>query len=400
MSPEAGIRRRTAVAGIGQVGLSKAAAGEPWDLAVAAVQAALDDAGIDVSEVDGLIRYISPFETVTQPMMTAALGLDEVRYLCDLPMGGEASAASIVHGAAAIISGQAEVVVVYRSIKQSGGVRYGRAFGGGSATDEAGNVPIGDHDNRAYVWPYGVIAPAQIFALWATRYMHEADLSFEQLSAALGTISITQRAYSHRNPHAIMRGRAMTRADYDGARMISWPLRLFDMCLENDGACAVVLVSAERAEKLRQPPAYVLSATQSLTPYGEPMGQLYAEDYMRIAHPSAIERLYRTAGIGPHEVSVAAFYDASNFFTLRTLELYGFADKFKGAEYVMKHGIDLDSPLPVNTHGGHLSEGYIHGMTGILEAVRQLRGSAHNQVRDVKHSMYATITGHAVIFGS
>ncbi len=399
MSADAAPRRQTAVVGIGQAGLSKAADGEPWDLAVAAVTAALEDAGISISEVDGLIRYISPFETVTQPMMTAALGLDEVRYLCDLPMGGEASAASIVHATAAIVSGQADVVVVYRSIKQSGGVRYGRAFGGGNATDDVGNTLITDQDNRAYAWPYGVIAPAQIFALWATRYMHEAGISFEELSAALGTISITQRAYSHRNPHAIMGGRQMTRADYDNARMISWPLRLYDMCLENDGACAAVLVSSERAEKLRQPPAYVLSATQSLTPYGEPMGQLYAADYMRIAHPAAIERLYRTAGIGPEDVSVAAFYDASNFFTLRTLELYGFAEKFKAAQYVMEHGIDLDSPLPVNPHGGHLSEGYIHGITGILEAVRQLRGTACNQVNDVTHSMYATITGHAVIFG-
>jgi acetyl-CoA acetyltransferase len=393
------VRRQTAIVGIGQAGLSKAAEGEPWDLAIAAVNAALEDAGIDRSEVDGLIRYISPFETVTQPMMTAALGLDEVRYLCDLPMGGEASAASIVHGAAAILSGQANVVVVYRSIKQSGGVRYGRAFGGGSTTDEAGNTLISDQDNRAYVWPYGVIAPAQIFALWATRYMHEAGLTFEQFSEALGTISITQRAYSHSNPHAIMGQRPMTREDYDNARMISWPLRLFDMCLENDGACAVVLVSAERARTLGGQPAYVLAATQSLTPYGEPMGQLYAQEYMRIAHPAAIERLYRTAGVGPGDISVAAFYDASNFFTLRTLELYGFAERWKAAPYLAEHGIGLDSPLPVNTHGGHLSEGYIHGMTGILEAVRQLRGSAYNQVKDVKHSLYATITGHAVVFG-
>jgi acetyl-CoA acetyltransferase len=392
------VRRQTAIVGIGQAGLSKAADGEPWDLAIAAVNAALEDAGIDASEVDGLIRYISPFETVTQPMMAAALGLDEVRYLCDLPMGGEASAASIVHAAAAIISGQADVVVVYRSIKQSGGVRYGRAFGGGSA-DDAGNTPVSDQDNRAYAWPYGVIAPAQIFALWATRYMHEANLSFEQLSEALGTISITQRAYARNNPHAIMGQRPMTREDYDGARMISWPLRLFDMCIENDGACAVVLVSAERAERLDAQPAYVLAATQSLTPYGEPMGQLYAEDYLRIAHPAAIERLYSTAGIGPQDISVAAFYDASNFFTLRTLELYGFADRWKAAQYLSEHGIGLDSPLPVNTHGGHLSEGYIHGMTGILEAVRQLRGSAYNQVDDVKHSLYATITGHAVVLG-
>ena len=394
-----GLRRKTAIVGIGQAGLAKAAEGEPWDLALAAVNAALADAGIDRSEVDGLIRYISPFETVTQPMMTAALGLEEVRWLSDLPMGGEASAASISQAAAAIVSGQANVVVVYRSIKQSGGVRYGRAFGAGSGTDEHGNTPISDEGNRAYVWPYGVIAPAQIFALWATRYMHEAGIDFRQFSDAMATIALTQRAYSHNNPHAIMGPRPMTREDYDNARMISWPLRLFDMCLENDGACAVVLVSAERAKTLERQPAYVLSATQSLTPYGEPMGQLYAADYMRIAHPDAPRRLYEGAGIGPEDVDVAAFYDASSFFTLRTLEVYGFAEQRKGWEYVTEHGIDLDSPLPVNTHGGHLSEGYVHGMTGILEAVRQLRGEAYNQVKDVRHSMYATITGHAVLFG-
>lgn len=398
-APGAGLRRRAAIVGIGQAGLSKAADGEPWDLALEAVSAALADAGIERSEVDGLIRYISPFETVTQPMMTAALGLNEVRWLSDLPMGGEASAASIGQAAAAIASGQASVVVVYRAIKQSDGARYGRAFGAGSTTDANGDTPISDEGNRAYVWPYGVIAPAQIFALWATRYMHEAGIGFDQFSDAMATLALTQRAYSHNNPFAIMGARAMTREDYDNARMISWPLRLFDMCLENDGACAVVLVSAERARTLEVQPAYVLSATQSLTPYGEPMGQLYARDYMRIAHPDAPRRLYEGAGIGPADVDVAAIYDASSFFTLRTLEVYGFAQPRQGWRYVIDNGTGLDSPLPVNTHGGHLSEGYVHGMTGILEAVRQLRGTAYNQVKDVRHSMYATITGHAVLFG-
>jgi acetyl-CoA acetyltransferase len=394
---ERSIRRQTAIVGIGQTELARRSELGVWELAIEAVDGALTDAGIDRSEVDGLIRYSAPFESVNQAMLTSSMGLRELRWIADVPLGGDAVAGTVSQAAAAIVSGQANVVVAYRAIKQSDGARLGRAFGEGQARDAAGNTPVSDADNRAYLWPYGVLSPAQVFALWATRYMHENGLSFDQLSQALGAVAVQQRAYANTNPRAIMRDRIMVRDDYDAARMISWPLRLLDMCLENDGACAIVLVSAERAAELRQPAIHVLSATQSLTPHGEPMGNLYARKLTGLAEPAAIDRLYADAELGPADVSVAALYDATTFMVLRSLEIYGFAAPGAGWRYVLERGIGPDSPLPVNTHGGHLSEGYIHGMTGVIESVRQLRGTAVNQVPDARVALMGTPTGHAML---
>jgi acetyl-CoA acetyltransferase len=129
------------------------------------------------------------------------------------------------------------------------------------------------------------------------------------------------------------------------------------------------------------------------------MGNLYAPDITRLADPQAARRLYEAAGVGPEDVSVAALYDATSFMVLRSLEIYGFAPPGGGWRYVDDVGIGLDAPTPVNTHGGHLSEGYIHGMTGILEAVRQLRGTAVNQVANADVALMGTPTGHAVLLG-
>jgi acetyl-CoA acetyltransferase len=393
------IRRQAAIVGIGQTELSRRTEQSVWELAIDAVEDALADAGIDASEVDGLLRYSGPFEAVTQPMLAASLGLRELRLLADVPLGGDAVAGVVGQAAGAIASGQASVVVAYRAIKQSDGARLGQAFGGAQEQDAHGNTLVSDADNRAYMWPYGVLAPVHVFALWATRYMHEQNLSFEQLTEALGTVAIQQRAYANTNPRAIMRDRPMDRTDYEAARMISWPLRLFDMCLENDGACAIVLVSSAQAAGLPSSPAHVLSATQSLTPFGEPMGNLYAEHIAQLADPAAIRRLYADAGVQPGDVSVAALYDATSFMVLRSLEIYGFADAGFGWRHLIEHGIGPGSPLPVNTHGGHLSEGYVHGMTGVLEAVRQLRGTAANQVADADVALMGTPTGHAMLLG-
>jgi acetyl-CoA acetyltransferase len=398
MANAKGMRREAAIVGIGQTELTRRASQGVWELALEAIDAALDDAGIGRDQVDGLIRYSSPFETVTQPMLAAALGLQELRWLADIPLGGDAVAGAIGQAAAAVSSGQASVVVVYRAIKQSDGARLGQAFGG-ARVDAEGNTLVTEADLRAYLWPYGLLAPVQVFALWASRYMHDHGLSFDQLAHSLGSVAIQQRAYANANPRAIMHARPMSREDYDAARMISWPLRLFDMCLENDGACAVVVVRADLARRLGLDAAHVLAATQSLTPYGEPMGNLYASDITRLADPRAARRLYQAAGVEPEDVSVAALYDATSFMVLRSLEIYGFAPPGGGWRHVEDVGIGLDAPTPVNTHGGHLSEGYIHGMTGILEAVRQLRGTAVNQVANADVALMGTPTGHAVLLG-
>ncbi len=396
------MRRAAVVVGIGQTEFAKALPQTAWELALEAILGALADGRIHPADVDGICRFAPPFEQVSEPMVVRALGIRELAFFAESPLGGEALGAVISHAAAAIAAGQASVVVCYRGLSQSRTGRFGRADNrsgpgsSGSPAQPGEHVRVGEEDNRCFHWPYGLVSPGQLFALWATRYAHVHGLTEDDLTTALGTVAITQRRYANSNPAALMHDRPLDWDTYRSARIISSPLRLFDLCLENDGACAVVLTTAERAAALRDDPVYVLAATQSLSPYREPMG-IYTDDLIELFPPDAAARLYRNAGVTPSQIKVAELYDATSFMTMKGLESYGFAKDGQGWRYVVEQGIGTDSPLPVNTHGGHLSEGYIHGMNGLNEAVRQLRGTASNQVPGADVALVGAPSGSAVI---
>jgi acetyl-CoA acetyltransferase len=392
------VRNTAAIAGIGQTAYAKALPSAAWELAVEAVLAACADAGVDVADVDGMCRFTAPFETVSEAMLVRALGVRELSFFAQAPHGGEALGAVVAHAAAAVSAGLANVVVVYRALSQSRGGRFGRADrAGGGAGESAADIVVPEQDNLSFAWPYGLMSPGQLFALWARRYATVHGLTDEDLTRTLGTIAITQRQYANSNPAAMMRDRKLDWETYQNARMISEPLRLFDLCLENDGACAFVVTSAERARALRDDPVYVLSATQTLSPYREPMGIYTGGEMLELFPPAAADRLFGQAGVSRKDIDVAELYDATSYMTLRSLESYGFAADGAGWRYVLDHGTGPDSPLPVNTHGGHLSEAYLHGMNGILEAVRQLRGTACNQVAGAEVALVGAPAGSATI---
>jgi acetyl-CoA acetyltransferase len=257
----------------------------------------------------------------------------------------------------------------------------------------------GEHTpGGAFAGPYGLLSPGQVFALWASRYKYENDISDTDFSRALGTLAIQQRLYAHTNPAAIMKDRPLTWEDYNNARIINWPLRLFDLCIENDGACAIVMVDAERSRSLRDDPVYVLSATQSMSPLSEPIAT-YKRDLTEFVVPAASQRLYADAKITPQDVDVAELYDATSFMALKSLETWGFVERGQAWRHLLEHGTAANSRLPVNTHGGHLSEAYIHGMNGMTEAVRQLRGTAANQVKNAEIAAVCAPFGSAAILG-
>jgi acetyl-CoA acetyltransferase len=390
--------RTAAIVGIGQTAYAKALPATAWELAMEAVLAACADAGVDVAEVDGMCRFTAPFEPVTEAMLVRGLGLSELSFFAQAPHGGEALGAVVMQAAAAVSAGLASTVVVYRALSQSRGGRFGRADGRGPG--DAGpraDVVVPEQDNLSFAWPYGLMSPGQLFALWARRYAAVHRLRDEDLTRALGTIAITQRQYANRNPNAMMRDRQLDWETYQGARMISEPLRLFDLCLENDGACAFVVTTADRARALRADPVWVLSATQTVSPYREPMGIYAGGELLELFPPGAAERLFGEAGVNRADVDVAEFYDATSYMPLRSLESYGFVPDGQAWRYVTEQGTGPDSPLPVNTHGGHLSEAYLHGMNGILEAVRQLRGTAVNQVPDADVALVGAPAGSATI---
>ncbi len=395
------IRRETAIAGIGQTAYGKALPGAAWELAIEAILAACADAGIDVADVDGITRFTAPFEPVSEAILVRALGIRELAWFSQAAHGGEALGAVVMQAAAAVSAGLASTVVVYRALSQSKGGRFGRADsrgpGGAGGAGPDADIVASEQDNLSFAWPYGLMSPGQLFALWAARYEAAHGLTRDQFTAALGAIAVTQRGYANKNPNAMMRDRPMTFEDYLGARMISEPLRLFDLCLENDGACAFVVTSAERARALRPDPVYILSATQTLAPYREPMGIYVPGDLLELYPPSAADRLFDQSGVTRADIDVAEFYDATSYMPLRSLESYGFVPDGQAWRYVTEAGTGPDSPLPVNTHGGHLSEAYLHGMNGILEAVRQLRGTAVNQVAGAEIALVGSPAGSAMI---
>jgi len=300
---------------------------------------------------------------------------------------------------AAIASGQSSVVLIWRALNQSMGVRFGRADQRQPLVEGQEDIVVPeDGENRSFTWPYGQMSPAHIFGLWARRYAYDNGMSDADLTRALGTIAIQQRTYANNNPGAVFYQRSLSWDEYEHARWISKPIRLFDMCLENDGACALVLVAADVARSLRADPVYVLSVTQFLGAYKEPMG-LYGADLMEWMSPSAVERLYSEARVSPTDVDVAELYDATSFMTLKSLETYRLAPTGRAWREVIDHGTSLEARVPVNTHGGFLSEGYIHGMSTITEAVRQLRGTACNQVRDASVALCGASFGSAMLLG-
>jgi len=390
-------RGACAIVGVGQTVLSKAAEDTELELALEASLEALADAGVSPDQVDGLLRFGGGFEQVSHAELIRALGIKESTYVAEAPLGGDASGAMVHHAVAALVSGRASVVLAYRSIKQSGGRRFGRADSaqrGGPPRDE----DIVVRGQQAFLWPYWMMAPAHLFGLWATRYMAEYDLDKARLDEALARVALDQRAYANRRPGTLMHDRTLTREQYDNARMIAWPLCLFTICLECDGAAAVVVTTSDRAAELPTTPAPILATTQSLQAAYDP-GNPFMADLTAPFPASRAEQLWSDAGVGPGDVSVAQIYDATSLMTLFGLELYGFLPRGEGWKYLAEYGIGPDSPLPINTHGGHLSDGYVQGMTGLVEAVRQFRGTAVNQVPDVSVSFFGTLSGSAVVLG-
>jgi acetyl-CoA acetyltransferase len=370
--------RKAAIVGIGQTDISANSGRSEWELALEAILAALADAGLEAREIDGIVRYA--YDSVTEPMLARSLGVRNLRWYGEIGYGGIATCGVVAQAAAAIAAGQASVVVVYRSLNERSGVRFGRAErhvplrGDGVSLAEGLKSPGG-----AFTAPYGLLAPGQVIAMQTHRYQHLHGLSDEDLVRTLGAIAVQQRAYARTNPAAMMRDRPMTLDDYRASRMISTPLRLFDYCLESDGAAALVLVDAERAQALRRDPVYVLSASQSMPPYSEPV-PTYVHDITVLGAAGTAQRLFADARITPADLAAAELYDAFTILVLLQLEDYGLTSKGEGWRYLLDQGFGLDSRLPINTHGGHLSEGYLHGMNHFTEAVRQLRGTAANQI--------------------
>jgi len=369
----------TAIAGIGRTPYFKRGASVPrtkLQMACQAIKAACEDAGISVKDIDGFAYYSGGFDTARIAQM---LGIPEVTFTASLTGGGGGASAAVGLGAMAIDAGQATHVVSLMTLQQTPDARLGAAFA--TKGKSAYSAPSESHVD--FVAPSGLFSPGQMMSVLAMRHMHLYGTRRE----AFAEIAISQRENAIKRPTSRFT-EPITLEDYFNARMISDPLCLFDYTQENDGAVAVITTSAERARDLRKPPAYVLaSAHGGKGRWGLAYQQMQMPDeyFTSSGHRPVAKRLYEQAGITPADVDVALLYDHFSPMVLMQIEDYGFCEIGEGGAFVEAGNIRYGTgTIPVNTHGGNLSEAYIIGMTHVYEAVEQVRGEAVNQVEDAE----------------
>ena len=370
------LRGKVAVAGVGETTYYRhSQAPEPeFVLCLKAILAACSDAGIDPRDIDGFASYSDDRNT---PMaLSAALGTHDLRFSnMQWGGGGGGVAGALANASAAIVSGLADCVVVYRALAQG---QFGR-FGQGAQFPA---VP-GEY---ALALSYGQMAPAQFFAPKVTRFMHEHDVGQEALRA----IAMTSYHHAQANPRAVMYGKPLTEEKYDESRWIAEPFHLYDCCMENDGAAAIILVSAERARDLKQTPTFILGAAMGAAPRasGSPTTIFATPDYPSSYFKPVAKRLYAMAQVGPQDVDVVQCYENFTGGVLMSLVEHGFFKPEEAMDFLkLENLIAPTGKLPLNTSGGNLAECYMHGLGLQIEAVRQVRGQSTSQVPDVNVSL-------------
>ncbi|MER6246676.1 lipid-transfer protein [Streptomyces griseorubiginosus] len=365
---------QAAIVGIGATEFSKDSGRSELRLAAEAVRAALDDAGLTPADVDGMVTFTmdtSPEITVAQ-----ACGIGELSFFSRVHYGGGAACATVQQAALAVAAGVAEVVVCYRAFNE----RSGRRFGSGVQHRE----PSAEGVALGWSLPFGLLTPASWVAMAAQRYLHTYGLTPD----AFGHVAVTDRRYAATNPAAWFHGRPITLADHAASRWIVEPLRLLDCCQETDGGQAVVVTSLARARDLAQRPAVIAAAAQGAGRAQEQMTSFYRDDLTGLPEMNVVaRRLWHSSGLTPQDVDVAILYDHFTPFVLMQLEEFGFCGKGEAADFVR------EDRVPLNTHGGQLGEAYLHGMNGIAEGVRQLRGTAVNQVAQAGRVLVTAGTG-------
>lgn len=369
------MKDKTCIVGVGETEYTRWGRIErsEFQLACEAVMKAVDDAGLSIKDVDGLVTYSIDRNS---PMAVAqALGIPTLRFANIYPGGGN-SACGVIHNAAmGVFSETANVVVAYRALCQG---QFGR-FGLG-ANRGAGLATIGG--TAAFNNPFGIVAAAQTYALQARRHMHE----FGTTSRQFGAISVASYKHAQENPRAVMNGRRITIEDHQASRMIADPYHLYDCCQENDGACAVVVTSADRAKTLRHKPVYIMGAAHGADYRDGNDYHAKAESGWTSAGLSSVATdLWARAEIGPKDVDVAQIYENFTGQVLMAIEDFGFCEKGEGGGFVEGGRLEWpDGELPLNTSGGNLAEAYIHGLELVLEGARQMRGDSTCQVRDAE----------------
>jgi acetyl-CoA acetyltransferase len=375
--PQESLRGRTAIVGVGETPYYKWGQSpvSEFKLTLDAILAACEDAGLAPQDLDGFASFSNDRNIPAR--LATALNVKELKHASMVwGGGGGGGSGAVMNAAAAVASGLARAVVVYRGLAQGQFQRFGRGSGSASVSGEF-----------AHTHPYGVMVPAQMYAMKFQRWMYENGGRGEGAQKA---VSLTSYAHAQSNPRAVMAGRPLTGEKYDDSRWIVEPWRLYDCCQENDGAAAVIITSADVARDLGQQPAYILSTTQGSDNRYEAWSHNaphYGSSNFRAAGP----RLFESAGLAPRDVDVVQSYENFTGGVVMSLVEHGFCAPEEVDDFLTPENLAVEGGrLPLNTSGGNLAECYMHGVELIVEGVRQLRGTAANQVADVDVSFVSS----------
>lgn len=363
--PDRSLRGRVAVLGVGETeyyrhGKSPDA---EFKLALKAILAACEDAGVRPVDIDGFASYGDDRSEASR--LAAALGISQLRSATmQWGGGGGGCCAAVANGAAAIATGQADCVVVFRSLAQGEFGRFGQTTGINTISGE-----------KAYLMPYGVLAPPQRFAMRVRRFMHDYGIKQEAMRA----IAMASYHHAQLNPRAVMYGKPLAAEHYDASRWIAEPFHLFDCCMENDGAAALILMDAERAKDSQHKPVYLLGAASG-SGYRAGANPHNSPDYASANFGTVAPHLYRMAGVAPKDIGSVQSYENFTGGVLMAMVEHGLFHPEEANEFLtLDNLIAPTGKLPLNTSGGNLAECYMHGFELVLEAVRQVRGTSTSQ---------------------
>lgn len=374
------MKNEAAIAGIGMTKFSKNSGVSELSLACEAIKNCLDDAGLDPKEVDGLVTYT--LDSNDEVEVARAVGMGDLTMYAQINYGGGAAIGLIQQAVMAVATGAAKNVVVWRAMNGRSGQRMGQGV--------SGSIISSDLVHWSWYMAYGMLTPMSWVSMIANKYMKEFGVTSEHLAE----VAISQRNYALNNPAAAGYGKPLSMDEYMNAKLFCEPLRLYDCCQETDGGCAILITSTERARDLKQKPAVIRGVTQASTQGQEQMTSFYRGDLSSLPEMElAARRVYKMAGLGPEDIDAACLYDAFTPEVVMQLESFGFCGRGEAKDFVADGNLRIDGRLPNNTHGGLLSEAYIHGVNNIAEGARLIRGTSYNQPKGVDHVLVSSGVG-------
>ncbi len=377
------LRDKACIVGIGESDFSRGSGKTALRLMLDASLQAIEDAGLQRKDIDGIV---GPPIGGTAEHFAANLGLADLRYAATVHMGGASQVAALQSAAMAVACGVAKNVLIPCGWN---GYSDNPVRGGAARTQNVEEAALWQNPAQAlldsYLLPYGSSVPVQWYAWLATRHLKMFGEPFDAMAA----IALTQRENAQLNPKAMMRGKPLSLEQYQQARWISYPFRLYDCCLETDAAGALVVSAADRARDLRQPPVYISGVAEG-HPY--PADDISARpDPFAIGLSFAAAKAFEMAGVKHKDIDFLEVYDCFTYVVLLQIEALGFCKRGEVKDFVTRERIALGGKLPLNTHGGLLSEAHVCGITHIIETVRQLRHQ--NGARQVRDAQVGLVTG-------